>query len=99
MKMTDSQANHSKEAGYPVDARGRPELRYYTDSLEYYIQMYGQHLGALQGKKGVGYEIELAFSRRVHGMWGLVACPALIAVSLHRGSCASALSFPLNRQA
>jgi hypothetical protein len=62
-----------KEASYPVDARGRPDLRFYTDSLEYYIQMYEGHLGALEGKKGLGYEIELAFSRRVHGMWGIIA--------------------------
>jgi hypothetical protein len=62
-----------KEARYPVDERGRPDLRFYTDSLEYYTQMYEQHLGALQGKTGPGYEIELAFSRGVHGMWGLIA--------------------------
>ena len=62
-----------KEASYPVDARGRPDLRSYTDPLDYYIRMYEQHLGALEGKKGPGYEIELAFSRRVHGMWGLIA--------------------------
>jgi hypothetical protein len=62
-----------KEAGYPVDARGRPDLRYYKDSLEYYIQMYEQHLGTLEGKKGPGYEMELAFNRRAHGMWGLIA--------------------------
>jgi hypothetical protein len=62
-----------KEASYPVDARGQPDLSYYMDSLDYYIQMYEQHLGTLKGKKGLGYEIELAFSRRVHGMWGLIA--------------------------
>src|SRR5262249_31510964 len=62
-----------KEASFPVDARGRPDLRFYTDSLEYYIQMYEQHLGALEGRKAPGYEIGLAFSRRVHGMWGLIA--------------------------
>jgi len=62
-----------KEASYPVDAQGRPDLRYYTDPLEYYIAMYERHLDTLAGKKGVGYEIDLAFSRRVHGMWGLIA--------------------------
>jgi len=61
------------EAQYPVDARGRPDIRYYTDSLEYYIEMYEQYLGALKGKKGACYEPELAFSRRVHAMWGLIA--------------------------
>jgi len=68
-----------KEARYPVDARGQPDLRYYTDPLEYYVAMYEQHLGALEGKKGVGYEIELAFSRRVHAMWGLIAKGAVAA--------------------
>jgi hypothetical protein len=62
-----------KEASYPVDERGRPDLRFYTDSLEYYTQMYEQHVRAWRGKKGPGYEIELSFSRRVHGMWGLIA--------------------------
>src|SRR5258708_2937330 len=62
-----------KEASYPVDVRGRPDLRYYADSLEYYIQMYEQHLGTLEGKEGPGYEMQLAFSRRAHGMWGLIA--------------------------
>lgn len=78
-----------KEDNYPVDARGRPDLRCYTDLLEYYIQMYEQHLGALQGKKGVGYEIELAFTRRVHAMWGLIAkgaAAAPYALSLLRHS-------------
>ena len=62
-----------KEDQYPVDSRGCPDLRCYTDSLDYYIQMYERHLGTLQGKKGPGYEIELAFSRRVNGVWGLIA--------------------------
>jgi hypothetical protein len=62
-----------REASYPVDARGRPDVRSYTDSLEYYIQMYEQHVGTLQGKTGAGYEIDLAFSRRVHATWGLIA--------------------------
>lgn len=62
-----------KEDSYPVDASGRPDLCYYKDSLDYYIQMYEQHLGALQGTKGAGYEIDLSFSRRVHATWGLIA--------------------------
>jgi hypothetical protein len=59
-----------KEDSYPVDARGRPDLRSYTDSLEYYIQMYEKQLATLQGKNG---ETGLVFSRRVHGTWGLIA--------------------------
>jgi HEAT repeat protein len=78
-----------KEANYPLDARGVPELRYFTDSLDYYIQMYEQHLGTLQGKKGVGFEPELAFSRRSYAMWGLIskgAAAAPYALSLLRHS-------------
>lgn len=62
-----------KESGYPVDAKGRPDLRFYTDPLDYYVAMYEQHLETLEGKKGVGYEVDLVFSRRVHAMWGLIA--------------------------
>lgn len=67
-----------KEAGYPLisqgpHGRGRPDTRYYTDSLEYYIQMYEQYLATLEGKRGPGYEIELASSRGVHAQWGLIA--------------------------
>lgn len=62
-----------KEASYPLDERGQPDLRFYTDSLDYYMQMYELHLGALQGKQGPGYEIELSYSRGVHATWGLIA--------------------------
>jgi hypothetical protein len=63
-----------KENEYPVDKRGCPDLRCYKDSLAYYIQMYEQHLDTLEGRKtGVGYEVHLSFSRRVHATWGLIA--------------------------
>jgi hypothetical protein len=63
-----------KEDEYPVDQRGRPDLRRYTDSLAYYTRMYEQHLDTLEGrKKGKGYEVELSFNRRVHATWGLIA--------------------------
>lgn len=62
-----------KESAYAVDASGAPDLRRYTDPLEYYIEMYERHLGAIEGKQGPGYEIELAHSRRVHATWGLIA--------------------------
>jgi hypothetical protein len=78
-----------KEDNYPVDGRGRPDLGYYTDSLDYYIQMYEQHLGTLQGKKGAGYEIDLSFRRRVYATWGLIAygvAAAPYALSLLRRS-------------
>lgn len=63
-----------KEDKYPVDKLGRPDLRCYTDSLAYYSRMYEQCLDTLEGRKqGKGYEPELAFKRRVHAMWGLIA--------------------------
>ena len=62
-----------KESRYPTDAKGKPDLRYYTDPVDYYVAMYEQHLGTLEGKQGAGYEVDLAFARRVHAMWGLIA--------------------------
>jgi hypothetical protein len=67
-----------KEDKYPVEDRGpnrgRPDLRCYTDSLAYYVNMYEQFLDTIEGRKqGVGYEPDLAFKRRVHAMWGLIA--------------------------
>lgn len=62
-----------KEDAYPVDARGRPDLAFYSDPLEHYLLLYEQHLGALAGRKGPGHEIDLAFRRRVHATWGLIA--------------------------
>ena len=63
-----------KEDNYPVDKQGRPDVARYTDSLAYYRDMYQQHLDTIEGRKhGPGYETELAFKRRVHAMWGLIA--------------------------
>jgi len=63
-----------KEDRYPVNKRGKPDLIYYRDPLSHYIQMYEQFLDTVEGRKtGVGYEVELAFKRRVHAQWGLIA--------------------------
>jgi HEAT repeat protein len=62
-----------KEDKIPVDAKGRPDLSYYTDSPEYYFAMIEQYLGTFSGKTGAGYEPDLAFRRQVHGEWGLIA--------------------------
>src|SRR5262245_5137739 len=66
-----------KEEKYPPDksgVRGKPDLRYYRDPLDYYVRMYEQFLDTSEGRKrGVGYEPELSFKRRVHAMWGLIA--------------------------
>ena len=72
-----SSGPHLKEESYPEDKngpRGKPDLSYYRDSLEYYKQMYEQSLDSLEGRRtGVGYEVELQFKRRVHAQWGLIA--------------------------
>ncbi len=77
LKVFSKQSIHLKEDKYPADKngpRGKPDLSYYRDSLAYYIQMYEQFLDSLEGrKKGVGYEVELQFKRRVHALWGLIA--------------------------
>jgi hypothetical protein len=62
-----------KEQDYPVDARGKPDLKFYADPIEHYLALYEQHLGTLAGKSGPGFEIDLAFQRRVHATWGLIA--------------------------
>ena len=62
-----------KEDAYPVDPKGRPDLTRYADPLEHYLLLYEQYLGALGGRKGPGYEIDLAFRRRAHATWGLIA--------------------------
>ena len=62
-----------KEDAYPVDPKGRPDLTRYADPLEHYLLLYEQYLGALGGRRGPGYEIDLAFRRRAHATWGLIA--------------------------
>lgn len=56
-----------KEQGYPKDASGRPDLRYYTDPVEHYVVMYERFLG------GDVSDPTLAFPSRVHAVWGLIA--------------------------
>jgi hypothetical protein len=77
LRAFSSKGTRLKEDTYPLDKtgpRGKPDLSYYRDSLDYYIQMYEQFLGSLEGRKtGVGYEVELQFARRVHAQWGLIA--------------------------
>lgn len=61
-----------KEAAYPADERGRPDLRHYRDPLDYYVRMYELHLAAIAGR-GTDADRALAFQRRVHANWGLIA--------------------------
>jgi len=62
-----------KEDRIPVDAKGRPDLSHYTDPPEYYFGLIQQYVGTMAGRKGPGYEADLAFKRQVHGEWGLIA--------------------------
>lgn len=62
-----------KEDAYPVDARGKPDLRYYDDSLEHYVRMHRQHLQSLHARKRGDHAGSLAFRRRAHAAWGLIA--------------------------
>ena len=62
-----------KEKSYPVDSRGKPDLTFYTDSAEYYARMHEQYVATVQGQTGPGHEPELAFARRAHASWGLIA--------------------------
>ena len=76
-RLTSGKGTRLKEDNYPADQngpRGKPDLSYYRDSLDYYIQMYEQFLDSVEGRKtGEGYEVELQFKRRVHALWGLIA--------------------------
>src|SRR5215831_15287615 len=63
-----------KEESYPVGKRGQPDLSRYTDSVEYYAELYEKFLASLQGAwPWVTQETKLPWSSRVHGMWGLIA--------------------------
>lgn len=45
----------------------------YTDSVDYYVAMYQQYLEAVNGASGRDDDAHLAFRRRVHATWGLIA--------------------------
>jgi hypothetical protein len=62
-----------KEDRIPTDKKGRPDLSRYTDSADYYVAMYQQYLEAVGGSSGQRYDGQLAFRRRVHATWGLIA--------------------------
>jgi HEAT repeat protein len=56
-----------KEQGYPKDASGKSDLRYYADPVEHYVAMYDRFLN------GEVADPKLAFPTRVHATWGLIA--------------------------
>jgi hypothetical protein len=63
-----------EEDSIPVDKQGQPDLSHYTDSVDYYIELYEKFLASLRGEwRWVTQETRLPWSSRVHGMWGLIA--------------------------
>jgi hypothetical protein len=62
-----------KEDRIPVNENGRPDLAGYTDPADYYIAMYQQYLDAVGSAAGRKYDANLAFRRRAHATWGLIA--------------------------
>lgn len=73
LRITLGKLLRFKEDAYPKDAHGRPDLGYYTDPLDYYVAMHRQSMADLQGPRRRGGMPDLAFKRRVHATWGLIA--------------------------
>jgi hypothetical protein len=63
----------SREALYPVDRSGKPDLRYYTAPLAHYVAMYEAYLDGLRAGGGRRVDGRRLFALRVHAVWGLVA--------------------------
>ena len=62
-----------REALYPVDPAGRPDLRYYTAPLAHYVGMYEAYLDARRKGGERLRDGRRLFALRVHAVWGLVA--------------------------
>ncbi|QSX78073.1 HEAT repeat domain-containing protein [Agrilutibacter solisilvae] len=62
--------NPVKEAWYPVDRSGRPDLRYYRDDLAHYVRLYEMYLDALRERRSQGRRL---WTLRTHAQWGLIA--------------------------
>lgn len=62
-----------REALYPVDASGRPDLRYYTAPLAHYVDMYEAYLAGLRAAGARRRDGRRLFALRVHAVWGLIA--------------------------
>jgi HEAT repeat protein len=63
-----------KEDNIPVDKKGQPDLSRYTDSVEYYAEMYEKFISSLDGNwPWVTQETNLPFRTRVHATWGLIS--------------------------
>jgi hypothetical protein len=62
-----------KEDRILTNKNGRPDLARYTDSVDYYVAIYQQYLEAVNGASGRDDDAHLAFRRRVHATWRLIA--------------------------
>ena len=66
--------NPMKEAWYPVDRSGQPDLHYYRDPVARYVRMYEAYLAGLRDGRARGRRL---WSQRTHATWGLIANGAL----------------------
>jgi HEAT repeats len=61
-----------KEDRYPLASDGKPDLSYFTDTLEYYVEMYETFARSINRKLDIS-EAEKEFNRRCHAVSGLIA--------------------------
>lgn len=64
---------HPREALYPVDQAGRPDLRYYVAPLTHYVGMYEAYLTGVRITGARQSDGRRLFELRVHAVWGLIA--------------------------
>jgi hypothetical protein len=62
-----------REAFYPVDRSGKPDLRYYTAPVAHYVGMYEAYLAGLHAGGAGSRDGRRLFALRVHAVWGLIA--------------------------
>jgi hypothetical protein len=62
-----------REALYPVDRAGRPDLRYYMAPLAHYVEMYEPYLTGVRINGARQSDGRRLFELRVHAVWGLIA--------------------------
>ena len=65
-------ATRMKEDRIPTDRMGRPDLAHYTEPVDYYERMFDAYLDSFN-RALTRDESTLAWKRRVHAEWGLIA--------------------------
>ena len=60
------------EERIPCNKNGEPDLSYYTEPLEHYVDLYTAFLNTKAKGSTRGQQV-LAWKQRVHGTWGLLA--------------------------